>query len=501
MLFFIVYTKLTKTLSEPYWIILVQLTVVLKYKFTHYGVLFVLLILLACSSRTKPVLSIAKIDLPELQKKGVLTMLTENSSTSYYIYRENELGFEYEILKDFAQHLGLKLQVKVVSDAKKFNNFLNDGEGDIIACNYVVTRNRKRMHEFSIPYFKTRQVLVQQKPNGWEHMTPDEIKRYMITDPVGLKNRTIYVRNNSSYYQRLVNLQQEIGDTIYLREIEGDPVPEDYISAVATGALPLTVAEENIAKVSAKSNPQIDISTVISFSQSIAFGLRKTSPQLKKRLDNWLKNYIKSSRYNDIVSHYFGVDVFQNTSEKVEEEPVKIAEGAISPYDHIFKEKAKKHGEDWILLAAIAHQESRFNPNAIGLGGAYGLMQFMPISGPQYGVYPDSSPEEQIEGGAKMMKELLKKYAKVPQREDQIKFALAAYNAGYCHIDDAMKLAGKNGLNPYIWKDNVEVMLRNLSKPTYYRDNATQCGAYRGHAPDYAQSVYAKYIKWKEQFK
>ena len=139
MLFFIVYTKLTKTLSEPYWIILVQLTVVLKYKFTHYGVLFVLLILLACSSRTKPVLSIAKIDLPELQKKGVLTMLTENSSTSYYIYRENELGFEYEILKDFAQHLGLKLQVKVVSDAKKFNNFLNDGEGDIIACNYVVT--------------------------------------------------------------------------------------------------------------------------------------------------------------------------------------------------------------------------------------------------------------------------------------------------------------------------------------------------------------------------
>jgi membrane-bound lytic murein transglycosylase F len=410
------------------------------------------------------------------------------------------LGFEYEILKDFATHLGLKLQVKVVSDAKKFNSFLNDGEGDIIACNYVVTRNRKRMHEFSIPYFNTKQVLVQQKPNGWEHMTPDEIKRYMITDPVALKNRTIYVRNNSSYYQRLVNLQQEIGDTIYLREIEGDPVAEDYISAVAKGSLPLTVAEENIAKVSAKDNPQIDISTVISFSQSIAFGLRKTSPQLKKRLDNWLKSYLKSTRYNELVSRYFGPDIFQNPTEK-EEEGTQLASGAISPYDQIFKDKAKKYGEDWLLLAAIAHQESRFNPNAVGLGGAYGLMQFMPISGPQYNVYPDSSPEEQIEGGMKMMKELLKKYAKVPQREDQIKFALAAYNAGYCHIDDAMKLAGKNGLNPYIWKDNVEVMIRNLSKPTYYRDNAVQCGAYRGHAPDYAQSVYLKYIKWKEQIK
>jgi len=473
---------------------------VLKNKLTHYCTLVFLIILLACSSRSKPELSIAKIDLPELRKKGVLTMLTENSSTSYYIYRENELGFEYEILKDFAQHLGLKLQVKVVSDSKKFSNFLNDGEGDIIACNYVVTRNRKRIHEFSTPYLKTRQVLVQQKPNGWEQMDPQEIKSQMITDPVALKNRTIYVRNNSSYYQRLVNLQQEIGDTIFLRELEGDPVAEDYISGVASGKLPLTVVEENIAKVSAKDNPQIDISTVISFSQSIAFGLRKTSPQLKKRLDLWLKTYINSTRYNELITRYFGSDIFKSEIDK-QSGDMKIVNGAISPYDNIFKEKAQKHGEDWILLAAIAHQESRFNPNAIGPGGAYGMMQFMPISGPQYGVFRDSGPDEQIEGGMKLMKKLLLRYAKVPQREDQIKFALAAYNAGYCHVDDAMKLAGKNGLNPYIWKDNVEVMIRNLSKPEYYRDQAAQCGAYRGHAPDYAQSVYSKYIKWKEQIR
>ncbi len=273
-------------------------------------------------------------------------------------------------------------------------------------------------------------------------MSPDEITRQLITDPSMLKNRTIYVRNNSSYYQRLVNLQQEIGDTIYLKEIDGDPVAEDYVSAVAGGTIPLTVADENIAKVASKENPNLDVSTVISFTQSIAFGLRKSSPELKKVLDNWLKSFMKSSEYTELTTRYFGAEIQPQESAPAEEETIK--KGQISPYDHLFKAAAAKYGEDWLLLAAIANKESRFNPRIIGLGGAYGMMQFMPISGPQYGVYPDSSPEEQIEGGMKMMKELLKRYARVPNREDQIKFALASYNAGYCHIDDAMKLAGKN---------------------------------------------------------
>ncbi len=453
--------------------------------------------LLACSNRSVPSITIAKIDLNEIKKKGILTMLTENTSTSYYIYRENQLGFEYELLKRFSLHVGVELRVKVVSDARKFHTYLNDGEGDIIACNYSVTRNRRKIHDYSIPYLKSRQVLVQQKPHGWEEMSTEEISKQLITDPSMLKNRIVYVRNNSSYYQRLVHLQQEIGDTIYLKEIEGDPVTEDYVSAVANNSIPLTVADENIAKVALKENPNLDIATVISFTQSIAFGIRKSSPQLKKALDNWLIKFMKSPDYRELTTRYFGEEIIPQESAPAADETIK--KGQISPYDHLFKSAATKYGEDWLLLAAVANKESRFNPRVIGLGGAYGMMQFMPISGPQYGVYPDSSPEEQIEGGMKMMKELLKRYARVPNREDQIKFALASYNAGYCHIDDAMKLAGKNELNPYIWNNNVELMIRNLAKPSFYRDNAVQCGAYRGHAADYANTVYEQYMKWKKQ--
>jgi len=466
-------------------------------KFSYFIFALGISILLACSSRSVPELISTKIDLAQIKEKGVLTMLTENTSTSYYIFRENEQGYEYELLKRFSEHIGVQLKVKVISDTKKFFRYLNDGEGDIIACNYSVTRSRRKIHDFSIPYLKSKQVLVQQKPNGWEEMTPDEINKQLISDPLMLKNRTVYVRNNSSYYQRIVNLQQEIGDTIYVKEIEGDPAPEDYVLAVANGSIPLTVVDENIAKVVSKGNSNLDISTVISFTQSIAFGIRKTSPQLKAALDNWLKNFLKSKEYAELAKRYFGVEIQPQESLPIEQEMLK--NGQISSFDHLFKSSAKKYGEDWILLAAIANKESRFNPYVIGLGGAYGMMQFMPISGPQYGVYPDSSPEVQIEGGMKMMKELLKRYERVPSREDQIKFALAAYNAGYCHIDDAMKLAGKNEMNPYVWKGNVELMIRNLSNPSFYRDNAVQCGAYRGHATDYANSIYNQYLKWKEQ--
>ena len=102
-----------------------------------------MLIVLACSDHPMTIIKDVAIDLNQLKKKGVLTMLTENSSTSYYIYREKEMGFEYEILSDFAKHIGLKLQVKVISDARKFHSTLQSGEGDIIACNYTITRDRQ----------------------------------------------------------------------------------------------------------------------------------------------------------------------------------------------------------------------------------------------------------------------------------------------------------------------------------------------------------------------
>jgi Predicted soluble lytic transglycosylase fused to an ABC-type amino acid-binding protein len=124
-------------------------------------------------------------------------------------------------------------------------------------------------------------------------------------------------------------------------------------------------------------------------------------------------------------------------------------------------------------------------------------MQFMPRTGASYGVNPSSTPEEQINAAMKMINKVYLSWASIPDTEQRLKFMLASYNAGKGHIDDAKRLAIKYGLNPQIWDGNVQVMVKNLADPTYYRDPLVKCGAYRGPASSYATKVYQKYLSWK----
>ena len=169
----------------------------------------------------------------------------------------------------------------------------------------------------------------------------------------------------------------------------------------------------------------------------------------------------------------------------------------ISPYDDIFRREAKRIGWDWRLMASIAYQESKFNPNALSFGGAYGMMQFMPNTGPHYGVYPDSPPEVQIAGAARKMAADVKFWNDIPDEHQRKKFAIASYNAGRGHIKDAQRLAKKHGLNHLVWDDNVEKMLLNLSKQEYYQDDVVRNGMMRGTTTyKYIHQVFDRYLEW-----
>ena len=120
----------------------------------------------SCRTKVKEEVKVAEesiTDLPEILKKGKLVVLAENSSTSYFIYRGKKMGFEYELLKEFADELGLELEVKVVHNLDDMISMLNKGEGDLIACNYTYTKERLKEIEFSEPFIKTPQVLIQKK--------------------------------------------------------------------------------------------------------------------------------------------------------------------------------------------------------------------------------------------------------------------------------------------------------------------------------------------------
>ena len=173
------------------------------------------------------------IDLPAILKKGKLTILAENSSTSYFIYRGKKMGFEYEILKEFATEIGVDLEIVTITNLDDVNAMLNRGEGDLIACNYTVTNERSKFIDFTVPFMRTNQVLIQRKPENWETMSADQIDSKLLTDPTQLAGKTVNVWGKSTYYQRLVNLQQEIGDTIIIHKETGDFTSEDLIENVS----------------------------------------------------------------------------------------------------------------------------------------------------------------------------------------------------------------------------------------------------------------------------
>ena len=209
-----------------------------------YILVWALIILLAvswvvytCSRSEKSVAPSEGIhlDLKRIKAKGKLVVLTENNAISYFIYRGRKMGFEYDILKEFAASLNVELEIKILKNIDDAVKELNEGRGDILACNYTVTRERKKHIQFSIPYLRTSQVLVQRKPKGWRTMKKRVLDDSLITDPIDLALKKVHVWENSSYYKRLISLMDEIGDTIYLVPESGAVETEDLIEQVANG--------------------------------------------------------------------------------------------------------------------------------------------------------------------------------------------------------------------------------------------------------------------------
>ena len=437
-------------------------------------------------------------DLKEILERNKLVVLAENSANSYFIYRGTKMGMEYEILRAFAKHLGVDLEVKVVKDLDQIIDHLNNGEGDIIACNYTVTKERLRSIDFSVPILRTSQVLIQRKPDDWKERSYLDWKNELLSEPDDLIRKRIHVWKNSSYYQRLLNLQEELGDTIYLEPMDGSVIPEEMIQLVAEKYIDYTVTDQNVAVIHQRFYDNIDASLELSVQQKIAFGIRKSNPLLKDKLNSWLSSFSKTSTFAFIKHKYLNMHAF---SARSKDEFSSIGGGKLSKYDDLIKEVSEELNWDWRLIAALIYQESKFEPTAESWAGAYGLMQFMPEVGPSYGVFPDSPPKVQIRGGVRKLSHNVLDWGSIPDSIQRLKFAIASYNAGRGHILDAQRLAVKNGLDPLVWDDNVEIYVLKLGKPEFYHDEVVRHGYLRGtETYNYVRGIFIRYNEYKSSF-
>jgi membrane-bound lytic murein transglycosylase F len=388
-------------------------------------------------------------DLPVILKEKKLVVLIEKSPTSYYYFNGTHMGFEYEVLKAFAKELGVKLELNFIDNLDNAEGQLLVGDAQILACSYTITKDRRMKMDFSTPYLRTSQVLIQRMPND---STPTYIK-----DPIQLVRKKVTVWKNSSYYHRLKYLEQEIGDSIYVNAVEGKVTPEELIKQVAERKIDYTIVDNHIAVANSFIYKNLDHHLRLSLKQQIAFGLRKNTPLLKYRLNKWLRKFRYTPHYRFLKQKYF---FGKEMSELTYQDFLDLGGGRLSAFDNLFKKEANKYNEDWHLIAAIVQQESNFKPYIKGKGGAFGLLQFMPSTGKRYGVHPDSSPSSQIKAGMKKIHGDMQLWKKIPNRHQRIKFALATYNAGHSPIERAQNRAKQQGLNPNVWDGNVELALK-----------------------------------------
>lgn len=413
-------------------------------------------------------------DLPEIKQRGYIVALVDNNSYSYFIYKGRPMGFEYELLQNLARHLDVELRLQVGSGIDKGIEKLNKGEIDILAYPLTVTLDRTRLVKFIHPLFESHQVLVQRKPDNWMQLTADEINRMLIRKPADLIGKKVYVMHNSSFAQRLLHLSEEIGGEIIIHEDSATATSESLIRAVAEERIDYTVTDDYLAQVNAAIYPNLDIETVLSLPQQIAWAVRHTSPELLRAINEWLAKIKKEPTFMVIYNRYFKSP--RNLQLRVKSDYSSLGGNKISPYDNLIKEGAAQLNWDWRLLAAVIYQESKFNPQSESWAGAVGLMQLMPETAERFGASNPLEPAQNIRAGVKFLKHLDTYWARENVREeDRIKFVLASYNAGLSHIIDARKLTAKYGGDVSSW-DAVEWYLLKKSDPKYYKDPVVMAG-------------------------
>ncbi len=425
-------------------------------------------------------------NLQRVKNAGQLTVLIRNIPGVYYEGPFGLIGFDYELIKHFADYLGVKLTLINKANVPDMLLALKNQHADMASGRIIITEKRKALYNFSDPYQYLDQMLVYRSGTR----AP---KKTQQLDKIALE-----VVSNSSQEELLSNLKQNLIPDLEWHSNKHASV-ESLLDLANEKVIDFTIANSNEIMINKYFYPELRSAFSLAKDQETGWAFKKFSNDLSliKEANKFLADFKKSRQLTILTERYYGhVDQFDYVDTQKFHNRILTR---LPRFQYWLKKAAKAQLLDWNLLAAISYQESHWNISAISPTGVKGLMMLTHATAEYIGVNNRLSPYQSIFGGAQYYAKLLKRFPDEVKEPDRSLFALAAYNMGYGHVSDARKLCKKRGLDNTRWA-NIKQVLPLLQREKWYQQ--TQYGYARGNeGVSYVQNIrkYYEFLKWKDE--
>ncbi|MEP7706054.1 membrane-bound lytic murein transglycosylase MltF [Paraglaciecola sp. 25GB23A] len=421
-------------------------------RFCNIG--FLLLMLCACKDDRQ------SNSLNDVLDSGVLKVGTTYGLTTYYNGATGPVGFEYELADGFAQYLGVKLEVFPYYTLNELFPQLQNQHLDLIAAGISVSPERARKFKFGPGYQRVSEKLVFKQGKIW----PRDISTL---------NGNLLVVSGSSHSESL-RAYQQLNEQLTWQETDDKDV-EELLEMVLSEELDYTIADSNILALMRRRYPELSIGFSVSPEQDIAWAVNKEQDDSLLAALIEYKGIIQSNGVlATLEDKYFGHLRQFNYVDTVEF--IKAAKQTLPTYRPWFQ--AYANDLDWRLIAAMSYQESHWQPDAVSVTGVRGMMMLTLDTAKDLGIESRLDPEQSIKGGATYLSNLNQRIPDRIEYPDRLWFALAAYNIGLGHLEDARVLTDRQGANPDLWID-VKIRLLQLRQKIYYK--TTNYGYARGN--------------------
>lgn len=419
--------------------------------------------------------------LEQILELGELRVVTRNTPTSYFVGPEGPAGPEYDLVRGFADDLGVELVIETVDSVSEIMPYLSGGKAHMAAAGYSMTDTRRELLNFGHPYNSVDMHLIYKLGTG---------KPRSIDDVIG---RTVEVVAASSHSDMMKSLGSAYTGLEWT-ENSTDEVA-DLLQKVALGKVDFTIADSTEFNIQRHFYPDLRVALDLKIADPISWAFPKSDDEsLLARADQYIIHTRRSGFLAQVIDRYFGhTEKFDYVGTRAF---IRHFESRLPRYREIFEEAGASLGVDWRLLAAIGYQESHWRSHAVSPTGVRGIMMLTQATADYLKIEDRMDPSSSIAGGARFFARQTERIPDSVTEPDRTWMALAAYNVGFNHIKDARQIVEWQGGDPDKWLD-LSTALPLLAKQKWY--SRVPYGYARGWEPVlYVNNVraYFNIINW-----